>query len=40
VIEAYQHSIKKAELYGPTHFSEIIAEVNARCEATEISAYN
>jgi vacuolar-type H+-ATPase subunit F/Vma7 len=27
-------------LYGPTHFSEIIAEVNSRCEASEVSAYN
>ena len=40
VIEAYQHALHKVKLYGPTHFSEILSEINGRCEQLEISAYN
>jgi vacuolar-type H+-ATPase subunit F/Vma7 len=40
VLEAYQHALKRCELYGPTWFNEIIDEVNQRCENTEISQYN
>jgi len=39
-MEAYEHALKRVELYGPTHFSQIISEINDRCENTEISAYN
>ena len=27
-------------MYGPTNFSEIIAAINARCEASEVSQHN
>lgn len=40
MVAAYQNSLKKVNLYGPTHFSEIISEINGRCENCEISAYN
>jgi len=39
-VEAYKHSIRRADLSGPTRFNEIIQEINERCEAAEISAYN
>lgn len=31
VVEAYQHALRRVNLYGPTHFSKIIAEANDRC---------
>ena len=37
VIEAYKTALNKVQLYGPTHFSEIIAEINGRCDAIENS---
>ena len=40
VLEAYQNSIKKVSLYGPTNFSEIISAINDRCEASEVSQNN
>ena len=32
VINAYKQTLNKVQLYGPTHFSEIIGEINGRCE--------
>lgn len=40
VVQAYQNALSKVALYGPTHFSEILAEINGRCEQIEISSYN
>jgi vacuolar-type H+-ATPase subunit F/Vma7 len=40
VLKCYRNAINKTTLYGPTYFNEIIAEINGRCEATEISNYN
>jgi vacuolar-type H+-ATPase subunit F/Vma7 len=34
------HCLRRVELYGPTHFSEILKEVNNRCEATINNQYN
>lgn len=40
VLEAYRNALQRSELYGPTHFSSIIDEINQRCEASEVSQYN
>lgn len=40
-VEACYHNVlRNAQLYGPTNFSEIISDINDRCEAIEVSAYN
>jgi len=33
VVEHYKRCLKHVNLYGPTHFSSILAEANAMCEA-------
>ena len=33
-------ALKKAELYGPTHFAEVLREVRLRSESKEISQNN
>jgi vacuolar-type H+-ATPase subunit F/Vma7 len=40
VLEAYNNSLNRVNLYGPTHFAKIIDEINQRCEQVEISQYN
>lgn len=37
---AYLNAIRKATLYGPTNFSEIIGELNKRLEVCEVSQWN
>lgn len=40
VLDSYKNAIQKVQLYGPTHFQQIIGEINERCEQAEISQYN
>lgn len=39
-MKAYENALKVTRFHGPTNFSEIIKDVNDRCEATEVSQCN
>ena len=40
VLEAYQKALKNVQLYGPTHFNEVIEIVNDMAEGLKISQHN
>ena len=40
VLAAYEKAIRTVNLYGPTNFADIIASINGRSEAAEVSQYN
>ena len=37
VLETYKHALHNADLYGPTHFNQIIKLVNDMAEGAEVS---
>jgi len=39
-LEAYKHALHNADLYGPTHFNQIIKLVNDMAEGAEVSQHN
>lgn len=40
VKQVYRSAINSTTLHGPTHFNEVIDEINQRCEAAELSQYH
>lgn len=40
VVQAYQNALKNVALYGPTHFSDILRQVNSIAESEQVSQYN
>jgi vacuolar-type H+-ATPase subunit F/Vma7 len=40
ILEAYQNSLKHVQLYGPTHFNEILSVVNDMAEHLKVSQSN
>lgn len=40
VLDAYTHSLKNVDLYGPTHFNQVIEMVNDMAEGNEVSQHN
>jgi vacuolar-type H+-ATPase subunit F/Vma7 len=40
VIQAYQHALRNVQLYGPTHFSDIIKLVADMAEGEKVSQNN
>lgn len=37
VLDAYTHSLRNVDLYGPTHFNQVIEMVNDMAEGNEVS---